>query len=237
MKVSNIILGHEDRTVDHTYDYLKANGFSEIEAMHLHHLQTQRNIGFSAGLLISAGICYSIYKGQRFLLPVVPKRFLKYAYPLTVVGGLVFSKFFWNGNRAGANTVLTNLYTNNVLITNKIMLVSQFYPFNRKFTEEEKEQMLFNARLKRWGRKKYIYNPLVHGADEGKFKEKHDRFNSGHFTVPLELEARIYAENVEKLKSGEKVRLEPFKLMDHLSIDGSEIGMKKFGLFKKKEAV
>ncbi len=237
MKLSNILLGHEDRTVDHTFDYLKANGFSDIEAVHLHQLQTWRRRGLYAGLLGGAIACYSNYKSQRFLIPVIPKRFLKLSYPLSIVAGVLLGYYFFNGNRSGANTVFTNLYTNNVLVTNKMLLVSQFHPFNRKFTEEEKEQMLFNARLKRWGRKKYIYNPLVHGPDEAKFKEKHERFNSGYFTVPLELEARIYAENVEKLKSGEKVRLLPFKLIDHLSVDGSEIGMKKLGLFKKKEAV
>mmetsp|Transcript_134239 Transcript_134239/g.199749 ORF Transcript_134239/g.199749 Transcript_134239/m.199749 type:complete len:92 (-) Transcript_134239:274-549(-) len=60
-----------------------------------------------------------------------------------------------------------DLYSNNIYYASKNALCHNFEPFNRKFSEAEKgifnEKSVFaESNLKR----KWIYNPHIHGEDE-----------------------------------------------------------------------
>ena len=93
---------------------------------------------------------------------------------------------------------------------------------NRKFTEEEIQQMKFNEKLKKRGPKKYHYNQHVHG-EEQTHKERHEAWNEGKHYLPKFLKDKIIQENIKKMENGEQIKLYPFNLKNKLDRNGKEI--------------
>jgi hypothetical protein len=237
MTIGDWIFGSEDRGLDNSLDYLIANGFTPSEAPLIKKINFQMVEGGYIGLSIATFINYSLWKTKSFRVQLIPKRWLPVTYPLVFVAGFSLGNFFLRSNRTGANTPFANIYTNNILVHNKRQIVSNFYSFNRKFTQEEIEQMRFNLNLKKFGPKKYTYNPNIHGPDEAKHREKHERFNSGVLVVTQESLAKINKENQAKIAAGENVHIYPFNFMNHVTTDGTDVGLVKFGLLHKRETI
>ena len=97
--------------------------------------------------------------------------------------------------------------------------------FNRKFLPEEIEQMKLNEKLRVKGRKRYIYNPAIHGDDEAKFKEWFERMNSGKHLINSDMGKQIKEDNIKKIESGETIRLIPWKANIGLDPSGLRFGL------------
>jgi len=237
MTITDLIFGPESRSSDRTLDYLKQNGFTTEEAELFHFFKKRKDKGFYFGLGGGILALYFIQRGRRFMLPLFNPRLSLPFKLLILMSGYMTGNYLYNYNRTGANASLPNLYTNNVLVANKQALMIHFKPFNRSFLQEEIEQMLYNGNLKVYGPKKYIYNPYVHGSDEFKYRAKYDRFNSGEHLLTRDITAEIAKLNEEKTRHGEEVVLHPFQIKKFMSIDGTQLGLKKFGVFHKKEVI
>ena len=126
------------------------------------------------------------------------------------------SYYMLNAPRIAANTKIADVYSNNKLTANK-REVLRIQNFNRKFLPEEIEQFLHNENLITKGRKRYTYNPHVHGEDEAKFKTKFERVNSGEHSFSQQMMDSIRSENQLKLDNHEVVRLVPWKARTSLN--------------------
>ena len=116
----------------------------------------------------------------------------------------------FNSPRIAADTDMAKYYSNNVLTSYK-RGVLQMTSFNRKFLPSEIEQFLFNENLQKKGRKRYIYNPKVHGEDEAEFKQWFRRMNSGKYDFSNRFYKQIEQANEAKLKEREIVQLVPWR--------------------------
>ena len=235
MNLSDIILGPRNLLRNEKLDFLKENGFSEEEAKSLYVFQKIYNRAKLA-VLVGVGAVFYGYSARKGLQLISRK----YNAQILVIGTLtaaVLITDYYLANRRGANTPISNLYTNNLLTTNIKSLNRNFIPFNRKFTEEEKEQMIYNYNLQTLGRKKYTYNKFVHGDDEEAHKMKHERFNSGENVMTLDKIQLIKKLNESKINNGEVVTEKPVKIIKIVSDDGMSIDVKKFNWWRKTEFI
>ena len=237
MRLSEIVFGPQNVGKDRRYESLTSQGFSYEEARRLTWLRGRVEIGKYIGGVAGVLAVYGIYKGHKFPLPFVNYQVNIPLALAVAIGGVMVGEYVFNANRRGANTYLSNAYTNNNIIANKHDFIQNFELFNRKFTEEEIEQMLFNTKLKTYGRKKYTYNPLVHGDDEEKFKAKHQLFNSGKHVISETIKSDIDAQNTAKISSNEKIILKPFKITDHIDPHGTKEHIHKLELFTKQHVL
>lgn len=237
MKLSEIIFGYENIGKDNSLDHLVSEGFSREEAKVLswlrHRMDIGKYLGLAGGLLMLA----SIRKGHLLPVPLVNRRIDSRVIIGTFGLSFIVGNYFFNHNRRAANTPLGNLYSNNNLMANKFDLIQNFEPLNRKFTKDEVEQMLFNGKLKTYGRKKYIYNPHVHGDDEEVFKARHELFNSGKHVITHDIKREIDEQNHAKVANQETITLKPFKITEHMDIHGARENVQKFGIFTKRHVV
>lgn len=147
-------------------DPLVTEGFTNEEVKNLNFIYNRISTYRTAGFV--TGISFSYLSFYQYLTPARKKR-----NPLYLVSGFVsfpLIHFLFNYlgfyNRKGSNTYLANLYSNNVWRINSLNFTNNYFVFNRKFTEEEKAQFLFNAKRLVRGPKKYHYNPHIHGSNE-----------------------------------------------------------------------
>merc|ERR1712043_90099 len=113
----------------------------------------------------------------------------------------------------GANTVISNLYNNDLYIRTRSSFLNNFEVVNRPFTPEVVEQFLNQEDLNRLGPRKYIYNPLVWDNEES-YKLVHDRLNSGKWQFDHSQIETITSRNHEKIAYGEQIVLKPMKILD-----------------------
>jgi hypothetical protein len=237
MKLSEIIFGYENIGKDVSLDHIISEGFSREEAKVLGWLRARMDIGKYAGLAGGLLILASIRKGYMLPLPLVSHRIDSRLVIGTLGVSFLIGNYFFNHNRRAGNTPLGNLYSNNILMANKFDLIQNFEPFNRKFTNDEVEQMLFNGKLKTYGRKKYIYNPHVHGDNEEVFKARHELFNSGKHVITADIKRDIDQLNSAKVANHEEITLKPFKITEHLDKNGARESVQKFGVFTKRHVI
>lgn len=81
-----------------------------------------------------------------------------------------------------------------------------FEVLNRNFTTQEVEQFLNNEDLKKLGKRRYIYNPMIFGSPE-EYKMVYERLNSGKRYLNEMEKKRIATDNQAKNENGETVRL------------------------------
>lgn len=124
--------------------------------------------------------------------------------------------YLMNAPRKARDSFIGNMYSNNLLTGNK-RAVLQMPNFNRKFLPEEIEQFLHNEMVQSKGRKRYIYNPEIHGEDEAAFKKYFGRMNSGEHRFTLEMLAEIREANAAKEAQGEVVRLVPWNARPNMA--------------------
>ena len=237
MKLTEVLLGSPNLGRDRSLDHLVSEGFSREEAVTLAWLRRRMDLGQYLGLGAGLLLLASVRKGRLMPLPLFSRPVSTRLVAGVLAGGLLAGNFLFNGNRRAGNTPIGNLYSNNNLIANKLDLVQNYEPFNRKFTRPEVEQMLFNDRLKTLGRKKYIYNPNVHGADEAAFKAKHELFNSGKHEITPDILSEVDLLNASKKAIGEPIVLKPFKISEHLDIHGSKEHIHKFEVLSKRHVL
>ena len=89
--------------------------------------------------------------------------------------------------------------------------------FNRKFLPEEIEQFLHNENVQNKGRKRYIYNSVVHGDDEEAFKKVFERMNSGKHKFTKEMKLKIRELNQSKLDNDEVIRMVPGNVTSNIN--------------------
>ena len=188
------------------------------EAKELYSLQSQFNMGYKLGFGAGVFAAYAIYRSKFNPLPYFkskgsPSNIFGLLIACSGLGWLIFDR-----NRKAGKTPIGDFYSTNLLMENKTALTSKHEVFNRKFTEDEVEQMLFNGKLKVYGRKKYIYNPNVHGDNEEVFKDKHERFNSGKLHLTSKLKNEIISQNTEKIENGEHLLFKPFRADHNISM-------------------
>ena len=237
MKLTEIIFGPENLGKDRRYDALVSLGFSHDEAVRLAWLRNRIEMGKYIGSAIAALTIYGIYKGHKYPLPFINYQ-LNIPLALAIgAAGIAAGQYYFNANRRGANTYLSNFYTNNNIMASKHDFIQNFELFNRKFTKDEIEQMLFNSKLKVYGRKKYIYNAVIHGDDEDKFKARHQLFNSGKHVITDYIQNDIHEQNVAKIMANEKIVLKPFKVSEHIDPHGSKEHIHKLELFSKQHVL
>ena len=237
MKLSEIIFGYQNIGKDTSLDHLVSEGFSREEAKVLgwmrHRMDLGKYFGLAGGLLVLA----SIRRGHMLPLPLINRQVDSRVIIVTFGTALIVGNYFFNYNRRAGNTPIGNSYSNNILMANKFDLIQNFEPLNRKFTKDEVEQMLFNGKLKTYGRKKYIYNPHVHGDNEAAFKARHELFNSGKHVITHEIQHDIDQQNDAKVANQETIILKPFKITEHMDVNGAREGVQKFGLFSKRHVL
>ena len=147
MTLTDFIFGPTDIKRKIKLDSLMANGFSQEEAEGLQVISGSKSkarfFSFAAGV---GGILFFFRMiNKHHNTPLFFKnKLLSYSSIGIAAIGL---NYYIYGNRQGANTPITNFYTNNLLISNRQSIVRNLQLFNRKFTEEEVEQMLFNKDL------------------------------------------------------------------------------------------
>jgi hypothetical protein len=153
MKFSDIIFGSPNVSKDASLDHLVSEGFSREEAKMLAWLRMRMDLGKYLGLVGGLLLLASIRKGHKTPLPLFSKPISTRTIFGSIIGMYFVGNYLFNYNRRGSNTPIANFYTNNNLMANKFDLVQNFEPFNRKFTKDEVEQMIFNGKLKTLGRK------------------------------------------------------------------------------------
>jgi len=155
---------------------------------------------------------------------------LRIGIPLAcgVIGG-----YYSNYYRRAGNSSFGNLLSNNKYLGAKHKLIRGFDVLNRRFTEDEKEQFLFNIDLQRKGPKKYVYNPYLF-ATEQEYKEYYDRMNSGKAILSAKSRREIEEDNKEKLDKHEPLVYEKPNIADDISYSDKHLGIKRLQLYKKE---
>jgi hypothetical protein len=136
------------------------------------------------------------------------------------------------------NSILTDLYRNNLFTLTKENFGRQFYVMNRKFLPEEREQFIVNRDIQRIGKRLFKYNPAIHTGTEEEEAAAVERLNAGipPYRVPSII-SKILAENKERIDAGEDVRVEPFRPMAALDKTGHKYGMRKFEGFRHQNVL
>ena len=122
-----------------------------------------------------------------------------------------YTYYLLNAPRMDLENSFTSRLSNNELTRNKLE-IKRMPKFNRKFLPEEIEQFLHNENVQTKGRKRYIYNPMIHGDDEDAFKEYFERMNSGEHRLTDDMIDRIREMNAAKKQNNESVQLVPWSI-------------------------
>lgn len=115
----------------------------------------------------------------------------------------------------------------------KNIILKNFKVLNRRFTEDEKEQFLFNIHLLTKGPKKYVYNPYLF-ATEQDYADYYARMNSGKAVLSKESRQQIAEENAEKAEKHEEVIYEKPNYSRDTKFTDRYLGLKRLQLFKKE---
>jgi len=189
--------------------HLRNEGFSLNEAKNvgwmLNHRMKGEIIGLSTGLLL----IYTFDGGiQRFCVrnPWLGIRVLGLnGVRLGIVlGSYMVGGFTFVFPHKGSNSHVSDLTNNDLYMLTRHHFINNFEVLNRNFTDEEVEQFLNNEDLKRLGKRKYIFNPLVYD-NEQEYKKVYERLNSGQHKLSDEELKRIEETNKAKSDLGEKV--------------------------------
>jgi hypothetical protein len=141
--------------------------------------------------------------------------------------GLVVSFYLLGGYlvtfpHKGSNSSLSSMFNTDLYQATRGQFVSEFQVLNRNFTELEVDQFLNNEDLKRLGKRKYTYNPLV-WDNETQYKLVYERLNSGvHDLIPSEVND-IEKNNSQKSQAGEDVMLKPSLVNDMIDATGLKL--------------
>lgn len=96
---------------------------------------------------------------------------------------------------------------------------------NRKFTDEEIEKFYLEKGVKESFKRKWIYNPYVHG-DEASFNAKVQELkNRTPVYNKKEVRDKILAENQKKIEAGESVILTPYRIQESVDPSGKKTGL------------
>lgn len=155
---------------------------------------------------------------------------LRIGIPLTtaVMGG-----YYSNYYRRAGNSTFGNLFSNNRYVYAKNMLIRNFVILNRRFTEDERRQFIFNIDLQNKGRKKYVYNPFLFET-EAEYKAYYERMNSGKAILSEKSKAEIAAENQEKVQKHESVVYEKPNYEAILKFEDRHLGLKRLQVINKE---
>jgi hypothetical protein len=155
---------------------------------------------------------------------------LRIGIPLTtaVMGG-----YYSNYYRRAGNSTFGNLFSNNRYVYAKNMLIRNFVILNRRFTEDERRQFIFNIDLQNKGRKKYVYNPFLFES-EAEYKAYYERMNSGKAILSEKSKAEIAAENQEKVQKHESVVYEKPNYEAILKFEDRHLGLKRLQVINKE---
>lgn len=138
--------------------------------------------------------------------------------------------------RRAANSSMGNVPSNNNFIYGKNVLIRNFKVLNRRFTEDEKEQFLFNIHLLTKGPKRYVYNPYLF-ATEAEYAEYYNRMNSGKAILSEKSKFEIIHDNAEKIIKHEEVQMEKANLTKELTFSDRALGIKRLQLYHKEYLV
>lgn len=125
------------------------------------------------------------------------------------------------------------MWSNNKYIFAKNEIIRNFVVLNRRFTEDEKEQFIFNKDLQKKGRKKYVYNPFLFDTEE-EYKEYYDRMNSGEAILSHASHKQIQQENQEKIDKHEILVYERPPIEDFIQHTDRKLGIRRFQVLKKE---
>jgi hypothetical protein len=155
---------------------------------------------------------------------------LRIGIPLTtaVMGG-----YYSNYYRRAGNSTFGNLLSNNRYVYAKNMLIRNFVILNRRFTEDERKQFIFNIDLQNKGRKKYVYNPFLFATEE-EYKKYYDRVNSGKALLSDNSKSEIAADNQEKVQKHEGIVYQKPNYQEILKFDDRHLGLKRLQLINKE---
>ena len=145
----------------------------------------------------------------------------------------VMGGYYSNYYRRAGNSSFGNLASNNKYIFAKNQLIRNFVVLNRRFTEDEKEQFIFNPNLKTKGRKKYVYNPYLFDTEE-EYEEYYNRMNSGEAILSPSSRKQIETENKEKIDKHEALVYERPPVEDFINYSDRKLGVRKLQLVDKE---
>lgn len=216
---------------------LSSEGFTKKEIINLEFIFDRMKNGRTVGGL--AAFLYTNYNLYYHLALPARKRCITTMPKTLIIGTTLYfaSCYLFNSNRKRGDAVLSNFYSNNLLVLNRNEFARNFETFNRKFTDAEKRQFVFNKNLKTRGQKKYTYNRNVHG-DEEEHKKKHLAWNEGKLYLNENTLLEIKKDNEQKSNNKEIVMIRPFRLLDHVDFEGiKKHKLKKFSLFEKNHVL
>ena len=155
---------------------------------------------------------------------------LRIAIPLTtaVMGG-----YYSNYYRRAGNSTFGNLFSNNRYVYAKNMLIRNFVILNRRFTEDERRQFIFNIDLQNKGRKKYVFNPFLFSSEE-EYRKYYERMNSGKAILSEQSKAEIASENQEKVQKHETLVYQKPNYQEILKFDDRHLGLKRLQIINKE---
>ena len=216
---------------------LSTEGFTLKEIQNLEFIFNRMRNGRTFGGL--AAFAYSNYMLYNHFSVPLRKRCIT-TFPKTIIISTTIyfaSCYLFNSNRKRGDAFLSNIYSNNALVLNRNELVRNFKNFNRKFTDAEKQQFVFNEQLIRRGQKKYTYNKFVHGNEE-EFKKRHQAWNKGELYLNEKTMLEIENGNRFKTENREVVMVKPFRVLDHVDFLGlKKHKLKTFSLFEKNHVI
>jgi hypothetical protein len=115
----------------------------------------------------------------------------------------------------------------------KNVILRNFEVLNRRFTEDEKEQFLFNIHLLTKGPKKYVYNPYLFSSEKD-YAEYYARMNSGKAYLSKDSKQEIAHENEEKAQKHEHIVFEKPNYSRDITFTDRSLGIKRLQLIKRE---
>lgn len=115
----------------------------------------------------------------------------------------------------------------------KNVLLRNFKVLNRRFTEDEKEQFLFNIHLLEKGPKKYVFNPYLFNSEK-EYAEYYARMNSGKAYLSEASKREILKENAEKVQKHEEIVFEKPNYSRDITFTDRSLGIKRLQIFKRE---
>lgn len=213
--------------------HLRNEGFSFEEASSVAWMIDHRMRGEIGGAALGLGTVYFCDNGIRRLclkLPFVGIRWLG----LNGVRAAIVGLFYMSGGflstfpHKGSNTHLSSMQSNDFYIKSRSHFINNFDVQNRNFTKDEIEQFLNNEDLKRLGKRKYIYNPMVFDS-EAEYADFYERMNNGVYNLSQNSVNKIISDNRAKIADGEDVNLKPVPV--NMLIDSTGKLLKRQGLY------
>ena len=223
---------------DPVSQYYQREGFNRTEAVNLSWLSNAKCSGDGNGVAVGIGLVVLFNKRIVDLTYKLPYLFygrtglwlLRILIPC--FAGIT-AQYFATFYRKGSNGAYGNLYSNNSYVYAKDSLIRNFVILNRRFTEDERKQFLFNIQLQKKGQKKYVFNPLLHGSEE-EYRKEYERMNGGKAVLSQKSKDEIEQDNREKVVKHEGIVLQKPNHEKFLRFDDRHLGLKRLQIIKKE---